>query len=243
MGDARFIYGFIRGVLKLKSCPLTLEIKVAETDKDKMFEEFRARTETSRREQHQRELEDHQQEVDKDALPVLRHTEQPSEDNGWITFDKPIIYLYAGKSPYVSRDFMQFPVAHASDGLIDIAVQGITSRGKLLSSMDGAEKGISFWNDTQYYFKAHAYRVTPHDTQGNFAVDGETYPLQPFTVECHRALGALLSPTGCYAADFNIPRPTTHEQVKGTTATNEQQEDGEGDKDEKAGWRKWVPCC
>ena len=40
------------------------------------------------------------------------------------------------------------------------------------------------------------------------AIDGERYDLAPFQVECHRALGALLSPTGYYAAEFDLPKPT-----------------------------------
>lgn len=59
----------------------------------------------------------------------------------------------------------------------------------------------------QHYFKAHAYRVTPLSENGNFAVDGERYPLQTFTVECHRALGTFLSPYGRYSADFDVPNP------------------------------------
>ena len=64
----------------------------------------------------------------------------------------------------------------------------------------------------QHYYKAHAYRVTPHTTASIskskashnwLSIDGEHYQLtpgQPFTVECHYALGALLSPTpGLYA--------------------------------------------
>ncbi|THH05764.1 hypothetical protein EW145_g4558 [Phellinidium pouzarii] len=206
MGDMRFVVGYIQGVLKRKACPITLEIKPVETDKDKMVEEFRTRR---RKQEQKREQDDYPLELDKDALPVLRHTEEdPDTKTGWITFDKPILYLYAGKSPYVARDLLQFPLAHASDGLIDIVVQELISRGGLLGLMDGADKGKLFWNDTLHYCKAHAYRVTPHDSrEGNLAVDGERYPLQPFTVECHQGLGALLSPTGRYAPDFDVPRP------------------------------------
>ncbi|KAH8116937.1 ATP-NAD kinase-like domain-containing protein [Phellopilus nigrolimitatus] len=243
MGDLRFVLGFIYyGVFKLKTCPMTLAIKPVETDKDRMVEEFRARAEPYRQERLQRELDEHQLRTGKDSLPLLEHTEEPSEDDGWITFDKPILYLYAGKSPYVARDLMQFPVAHPSDGLIDIVAQELTSRGDLFGAIDGAERGATFWKDTQHYFKARAYRVTPHTAHGNLSIDGERYPLQPFAVECHRALGALLSPTGRYAADFAVPRPAAEKQK------NRRRRAGgggsaEGQDWKKRGWRKWTGCC
>lgn len=79
---------------------MTLEIKTAETDKDKMFEAFRARSEAFRRQnwqqqQQEYQLQDvpHEPDLDKDALPSLKHTEEPHEDSGWIKFDKPVLYL------------------------------------------------------------------------------------------------------------------------------------------------------
>ncbi|EJD02318.1 uncharacterized protein FOMMEDRAFT_168804 [Fomitiporia mediterranea MF3/22] len=217
MGDIRFILGYIYGVLKLKPCPLTLEYKLAESDKDRMVEEFRTRNEEHWLAQHTEELETLVHDVSADALPVLMHSESSREgsDEGWIKFDKPLVYFYAGSAPYVARDLMQFPVAHASDGLIDIVAQELTSRGELLKAIDGAEKGVPFWLDTQHYFKVHAFRITPHDTTGNLAIDGERYPLQPFTVECHRAMGTLLSPLGRYACEFDVPRPEVNVKVKG----------------------------
>ena len=76
----------------------------------------------------------------------------------------------------------------------------------------------------QHYFKAHAYRVTPRAAHGLLSVDGESYPLQPFTVECHRALGTFLSPYGRYAADFNVPKPGTK-----TKEVKKAQKDQRGD--------------
>jgi sphingosine kinase len=30
-------------------------------------------------------------------------TDSAKEDDGWITFDKPVLFLFAGQGPYVSR--------------------------------------------------------------------------------------------------------------------------------------------
>ena len=95
----------------------------------------------------------------------------------------------------------------------------------MLGLMDGAELGKPYWSNTvssflpaslyaiktiatqQHYFKAHAYRVTPLKPKGNFAIDGEAYPFEPFQVEVHQGLARFLSPYGRYAVDFSVPPP------------------------------------
>jgi sphingosine kinase len=41
------------------------------------------------------------EDAESDALPSLRYS--IDDTDGWITVDEPILYLYAGKGPYVSR--------------------------------------------------------------------------------------------------------------------------------------------
>ena len=36
-----------------------------------------------------------------DPIPPL--TQAVDEKDGWITFDKPVLYVYAGQGPYVGR--------------------------------------------------------------------------------------------------------------------------------------------
>lgn len=56
------------------------------------------------------------------------HIEIPKElSPGWHTLSTPIFFLYAGKLPWMSRDVMMFPPA-GSDGLIDLAIVGPTTR-------------------------------------------------------------------------------------------------------------------
>lgn len=47
---------------------------------------------------------------------------EPDAD-GWVTFNRPLSYIYAGKGPYVSKDLMQFPVSIPDDGLLDVVAQ------------------------------------------------------------------------------------------------------------------------
>jgi len=212
LGDTRFMYGFLRGLVRLKPCPATLSIKIAETDKEKMVLAARA---------HNVSLElPHYRFPATDAQGSTGQTPAEGSDE-WITFDKPIIYLFTGKSPYVARDLMQFPVARASDGLIDIVAQEATTRGELLSSIDGAAKGVAFWKDSQHYFKAHAYRIVPNTSEPekqNLAIDGERYPFGPFEVQIHQGLASFLSPYGTFVDEFDIPNPSKSNAHEGTGA-------------------------
>jgi sphingosine kinase len=42
--------------------------------------------------------------------PLLKHS---TDDEGWITFDKPLLYVYAGQGPYVAR-FVGLPIPSIS---------------------------------------------------------------------------------------------------------------------------------
>lgn len=85
----------------MKPFPMTLEIKTAESDKDKMLEEFHARSEAHKHQQQKGANGDaevpvggaQETEIDSSVLPGLQHTEEPHEDSGWIKFDKPVLYL------------------------------------------------------------------------------------------------------------------------------------------------------
>lgn len=228
MGDTRFMVGFFQGLIRMKPCPVTLHIKVAESNKEKMVEEFLAtrNSGTLMGSNSSTDALENEEELSADSLPPLKYNRgEPTAEDGWITFDKPMVYLYAGKSPYVGRGLMQFPVACASDGLIDIVAHELSTRKDLLGCLDDAEKGASFWRDTTHYFKAHAYRVTPHASTGNLSVDGEAYPFGPFQVEVHQGLATFLSPFGRYAADFDLPKPETSNQQSREQESDESDEE------------------
>ncbi|EMD38389.1 hypothetical protein CERSUDRAFT_48084 [Gelatoporia subvermispora B] len=199
LGSTRFVVGFLQAVAKNKKCPVKLHMKVVESDKVRMVEQLHeARSKTT----PASDLNVGEP-LPTDALPELKYSNADMKD--WVTFDKPILYVYAGKGPLVSRDLMQFPVSLPNDGLIDVVVQEVSGRGQMLKAMDGAEKGAQYWMDTQHYFKAEAYHIEPISSKGLLSVDGESYPFQPFTVEVHKGLATLLSPCGHYQADFDLP--------------------------------------
>ncbi|CAK5264569.1 unnamed protein product [Mycena citricolor] len=195
MGDARFTYGLLRGLIRFKPCPVKLSYKAAELDKDKMYDSMK------RSRQNVGVPAEESEVIEDTALPPLQYSE--SKD-GWTDVESPLLYVYAGKGPYVGRDFMAFPVSLPDDGLIDIVVQplGHTSRSDILLGLAGAQKGELFWNDKVTYIKAHAYRITPLAPTGALSVDGEIFPFEEFQVETHKGLAHLLSPHGYYAADL-----------------------------------------
>ncbi|KAJ6502527.1 ATP-NAD kinase-like domain-containing protein [Mycena sanguinolenta] len=197
MGEARFTYGFLRGLVQFKPCPIELSFKAAELDKDKMFDSAQNR--------HTKTTSYVANDQEGTALPALKYS---TNDEGWSVLSEPLLYVYAGKGPYVGRDLMAFPASLPDDGLIDIAVQLVSSRTQVLITFAGAPKGEHYWQPNLKYIKAHAYRVKPLSPKGAIAVDGEVFPFEEFQVETHQGLATLLSPYGHYAAE-PPPRPKT----------------------------------
>ena len=117
----------LRIVVKRPKCNVELSIKLAEQDKRKMMDGLHARRATASFDT---------------PLPTLPLSENIDDTFGgtWIKYDKPCLWMYAGKGPYVSRcvsfirdlqheleplcsSLMQFPVSQPDDGLIDLTIQ------------------------------------------------------------------------------------------------------------------------
>ncbi|KAG1891068.1 ATP-NAD kinase-like domain-containing protein [Suillus subluteus] len=196
MGDIRFIVGYIRAIIARKSCPIELSMKVVDQDKSRMLDALHAR----------RAGESPSPSSPPSSL--LSDDKKPdsasSSHDEWTRFKRPILWMYAGQGPFVSRALMQFPVSLADDGLIDISIQEITSRSALLRAMDGAEEGKTYWINTNRYFKASAYRARPLASKGNLVVDGEQVPFEEFQVDVLNRLGTFLSPYPYYAPEFFV---------------------------------------
>ncbi|KAF7294907.1 DAGKc domain-containing protein [Mycena indigotica] len=193
MGEARFTYGLLRGLLRFKPCPIQLSYKAFETDKDKMYESLQKRKTNPSSTTPTTDAESTQ-------LPELKYV---SNDDDWTVVEEPLLYVLAGKGPYIGRDYMSFPVSVPDDGLMDIVLQTMAvSRGQIITNIGGAAKGEVYWHPSIRYVKAHAYRVKPLSKNGALAVDGEIFPFEEFQVETHPKLGNLLSLYGSYVADF-----------------------------------------
>lgn len=114
MGDTRFTLGLLYGseslhdchrlalilfliVLLLRPCPVRLSYKGVETNKSKMIEDLQARR---ARGQQPILIDTASHDIDGGLPPLQRSTEDEEE---WTTFEEPLLYVYAGKGPYVGR--------------------------------------------------------------------------------------------------------------------------------------------
>ncbi|KAG9119579.1 sphinganine kinase lcb4 [Ceratobasidium sp. 392] len=202
MGDTRFIAGYLRGVANNKPCAMTLSMKVVQRDKLEMTRALKeSKSPSALSSNVSSSTAPTSEELQASIAP--RFLEDDINGPGWLTFDKPILYVFAGTMPYVGRDLMAFPVSLPSDGLVDISIQELVSRPLMLKMISGAEKGDQFWLPSQHYFKAEAYRLRPHGEVGNLSIDGERFPYKEFHVETLKGLGTTLSMTGAWCSgDF-----------------------------------------
>lgn len=199
MGDTRFFAGLLYGIMLHKPCPVRLSYKVAESDKANMVENLKIKR-ASVREPISKRASGTSDELFSDELPPLKYSTDDNE--GWTTLEDPIMYVYAGKGPYVGRDYMAFPVSLPDDGLIDIMALRLTKRLDIVRAIADGPSGESFWHPRLVYVKAHAYRVQPFRNHGTLSVDGEAKPFEDFQVEVHSKMASLLSLYGYYKADF-----------------------------------------
>ncbi|KAH9926180.1 ATP-NAD kinase-like domain-containing protein [Fomitopsis serialis] len=226
LGATRFVLGYIFGVLRKTRCPVQLSLKVVESDKRKMVQDLNAYRANAKAQYSQHSslppsspaptpwtaTTGYESTIGGTTVNSTTPLEpkRPSvvsepDADGWVTFMKPLSFVYAGKGSYVSKDLMQFPVSIPDDGLLDVVAQELSTRKVMIDAMAGSESGDQFWMDTQHYFRATAYRVEPYKANGCFSVDGESYPFASFEVECHRGLATVLSPCGYYQAEFHLP--------------------------------------
>ncbi|KAG7092503.1 hypothetical protein E1B28_008854 [Marasmius oreades] len=197
LGETRFLYGFLRGLIRLKSCNIELSYRIAEDNKAKISDTFRGMR------KHQKSSPPSPPIIEEEG-GLLQPKYSTTDTEGWTTFSKPAIYVYAGKGPYVGRDYMAFPASLPDDGLIDIVVRGRSSRGEILLTLDEGRNGTHFWNENVNYIKAHAYRMRPLSSKGSLSIDGEAFPFEEFQVEVLPRYGSLLSLHDTYALDSDF---------------------------------------
>lgn len=107
--------------------------------------------------------------------------------------------------PWVSRDLNQWPVVQAGAGVIDLVVQRVVPRGTLLKAIAGSEKGETFWEESQHYYKVRAFTAENLETNKECSVtlDGEGYRFESFHVEVLPRAATLCSLDGrFYLSEF-----------------------------------------
>lgn len=129
------MYGYLRGLIRHKACPVKISMKVVQSDKMQMLKDLRAGEEAAARRIEAARLHNNQsiaangdsgpeqeQDPSSSSLPPLRYQSEHGGE-GWLEFDKEVLYMYAGKGPLVARDLMQFPMSLPDDGYVDVVIQ------------------------------------------------------------------------------------------------------------------------
>ena len=83
-------------VLTLKAYRFSISFKTDMSEKGKMVKALREYTSSA----PHYDVPPNEEEGDATGLPPLQYID---EQDGWITFEGPILFMYAGKGPFVSR--------------------------------------------------------------------------------------------------------------------------------------------
>jgi sphingosine kinase len=90
-------------VIKNKACPVKLQIKIAHETKEAMASALRGVRAKLHDAVHIHNKGQEEDFTDEEAarLPELKYG--PDDQIGWTTFEKPILFVYAGQGPQVGR--------------------------------------------------------------------------------------------------------------------------------------------
>ena len=117
-------------------------MKIAESDKEKMVHDMHAaQKEAGARYQAtlQKNIKNagagaaDTDAIDDNAIALPPPKFFSPDEEGWTTIDMPVLSMYAGKGPYISRIVMNFPVSLPDDGCVDIALSQLVRRPTLSS--------------------------------------------------------------------------------------------------------------
>lgn len=81
-----------------KICPITVSVKVSDRDKHKMWDDYRTAYDDSGFDNSSQEEHQEQRST---PLPPLKYS--PTETDGWVDIETPLLFLNAGKAPFASR--------------------------------------------------------------------------------------------------------------------------------------------
>ncbi|KAG8935693.1 sphinganine kinase lcb4 [Tulasnella sp. 418] len=194
MGDTRFVVGFLKGLFYNTPRPLKITIRGEEVNRPEALASFLSAEETNPVNSVTPTTPPSL------SMPPVRYLGEDDSQDGWITFDKPILYVYGGLMPYVSRDLLEFPLKKPGDEKIHLIIQEIEKRSLMVSMLDGSAEGDAFFLPTHNYYSASAYRIVPAGptpkNRAYFSFDGERAPFEGFHMEAHKGLMHTLSMKG-----------------------------------------------
>ncbi|ODV92276.1 hypothetical protein CANCADRAFT_84475 [Tortispora caseinolytica NRRL Y-17796] len=186
LGPLRTAVGITKRVIFRKNYPCVLEYKLVSDDKQAIRESSKL-LDISYTDSNSIEP----------TFSNLRtdHFPQDTCPDGWhrIKLDY-MAFLYAGILPWMAIGAYIFPAAHPADGTVDISFADYRiSFWKMVKLFLNIEAGKHYHLKDLTYLKAKAFRVTPLFDNASLVIDGEQYPLSPFTVEVLPKAGRVLA--------------------------------------------------
>ena len=88
-------------VVRFRACPIQLSYKAVEVDKYKMAERVSLHRKNKKSAPSASSSPAASENEIAESLPPLKFQSEDTE--GWTTFDGPLLYVYAGKGPFVGR--------------------------------------------------------------------------------------------------------------------------------------------
>jgi sphingosine kinase len=201
MGEARFTYGFLVRLLGKTIYPCDISVKEEIVDKQEIKKHY------AKQRRVKPEVNEALDTTKGFGLPPLKYgTVSDRLPEGWTRMQEyPTLgNFYCGNMGYMAQDAPFFPASLPCDGMLDLVmIDGRISRLKAVDLLLSAPKGTFFDNDVVNVRKISGVRVVPKygtlaaepkkEKKGCFAVDGESYPFEPFQIEVHKGLGTVLS--------------------------------------------------
>ena len=191
MGEARFTYGFLVRLLGKTTYPCEISVKEEIVDKREIKKHYA----------RQRKMTPEPDQNTGVGLPPLKYgTINDPVPEGWTELKEyPTLgNFYCGNMGYMAQDTPFFPASLPCDGMMDLVmIDGRISRMKSVDLLMSVPKGTLFDNELVSIRKVSGVRVVPKYEKtkdvGVFAVDGESFPFEPFQIEVHKGLGTVLS--------------------------------------------------
>lgn len=117
-------------------------------------------------------------------------------NESWHTLTDKFSVLWCMNVSHAASDMYTAPLAHMSDGYIDLLYTNNTMTSKLLPMFIEIESGKHIHNNICNYIKCRAFKLIPHDDtdkHSEIVIDGERILYQPIEVRCWRGIANILS--------------------------------------------------
>jgi sphingosine kinase len=197
MGESRFAVGFLARLAGKTIYPCEISVKEEITDKMEIKKHY-----TRERTMRHPDIDEAPDTTKGLGLPPLKYgTVNDALPSDWTRMEEfPTLgNFYCGNMGYMAQDAPFFPASLPSDGMLDLVmIDGRIRRTTAVGLLLSVPKGTFFDKDFVSVRKVSGVRVVPKyggkgEKKGLFAVDGESFPFEPFQVEIHRGLGTVLS--------------------------------------------------